>query len=306
MTTLKSVNFNRSNVRLVEPHPLTRTLLVKPQDNGKKLIDFLHERFSYISRDEWMKRLDQKWIWFAEGTAKADSVLKPNQLIYHHSPKVIEPSVPDNVRIIKESNDWLIAYKPAPMPMHQGGRYFKNTLIYILGDMKIEGLSIVHRLDAVTSGLVLFARNRDLANQLQLAFTGRKIEKWYYALASGKMQEDTITVDTPIARKKGFVFECGRHLHDAKPAVTDIEKIAVKNGVSLVKCKPLTGRTHQIRLHLREAGLPIIDDPIYGPNGDTSGKRLQRSAISLQSSFIKYDPLSIHSELEIPNEWMVK
>ena len=306
MTILRSVNFKRSDIRLVEPYPLTRTLLVKPHDRGKKLIEYLHERFSYVSCEEWQRRLDNKWIWFAQGEATADASLKPNQLIYHHSPKVIEPSVPDTVTVIEESDEWLVVYKPAPMPMHQGGRYFKNTLTYILSERGYENLSIVHRLDAVTSGLVLFAKNREMANRLQLAFTEKRVEKWYYALVAGEMKEQSITVDLPIARKRGFIFECGHHLSNGKSAVTIIERVATVNGNSLVKCTPLTGRTHQIRLHLREAGLPILDDPIYGPDGDSSGKMLQNREISLQSSGIKEDHLSIHAEIAAPETWLVR
>ncbi len=304
MKTLKSVTCKSSDIRLVQPYSLTRTLLVKPHDRGKKLIEYLHERFSYITREEWIRRLNNGWLWFDEREAHADSVLKANQLIYHHSPRVVEPSVPDAVKIIEDHQDWMVVYKPAPMPMHQGGRYYKNTLIYILGEMGYDNLSIVHRLDAVTSGLVLFAKNRDMANHLQRAFTEKKIKKWYYALVSGEMQEKSITVDKPIARKRGFVFDCAHHLPGGKPAATVIERIKTGNGLSLVKCMPLTGRTHQIRLHLREAGMPIIDDPIYGPDGDTSGNRLQKREISLQSSGICFDHFSIHSEIEVPAEWM--
>ena len=303
MKILRSVNFKRSEIRLVEPYPLTRTLLVKPHDRGKKLIEYLHERFSYVSCEEWQRRLDNKWIWFAEGEATASSLLKPNQIIYHHSPKVLEPSVPDAVTVIKESDEWMVVYKPAPMPMHQGGRYYKNTLTYILSEMGAEGLSIVHRLDAVTSGLVILAKNREVANRLQIAFTEKRVEKWYYALVSGEMQDESITVDVPIARKRGFVFECGHQLSNGKSAVTLIERVASMNGMSLVKCNPLTGRTHQIRLHLREAGIPIVDDPIYGPDGDNTGKKLQNRAISLQSSGIILDDLSIHADIDAPKAW---
>jgi 23S rRNA-/tRNA-specific pseudouridylate synthase len=115
--------------------------------------------------------------------------------------------------------------------------------------------------------------------------------------------EPSIRVDTPIRRKKGFVFECGYQLAGAKPAVTIIEKLWSNNGISLVKCTPLTGRTHQIRLHLREAGLPVIDDPIYGPNGDSSGKLLQNRSICLQSSGLIIGEMDISGEIGVPEEW---
>ena len=298
------MNFKSSSVRIVEPYPLTRTLLVKPKDHGKELIDFLHERFSYVGVDEWVGRINRKWLWFSTGEASPDSVLQSNQLIYHHTPKVKEPSVPDTVQVIMENENWMIVYKPSPMPMHQGGRYYKNTLSYILSEMGYVKTNIVHRLDAVTSGLVLLARNPEMANRLQVAFSGNEVHKWYYAIVKGVPESPIITVDVPIRRKRGFVFECGYHLQNSKPAKTIFELCRTNQEISLVKCTPISGRTHQIRLHLREAGIPIIDDPIYGPDGDETGQQLQVRPISLQSSGLSLDELSIHAEIGPPESWL--
>lgn len=303
MKILKSVNFKSSSVRIVEPYPLTRTLLVKPKDRGKKLIDFLHERFSYVGVDAWVDRINRKWLWLSNGEAAPESVLQSHQLIYHHTPLVKEPTVPDDVRIIEDSDEWMVVYKPSPMPMHQGGRYYKNTLSYILNEMGYSEANIVHRLDAVTSGLVLLAKNREMANRLQLAFSTNKVQKWYYAIVNGVPDSPSITVDIPIRRKKGFIFECGDNLENSKPAKTIIELCQTNGEISLVKCTPVTGRTHQIRLHLKATGVPILDDPIYGPNGDESGNQLQVRPILLQSSGISLEDISIHAEIGPPEGW---
>jgi len=301
---LKGVNYKSSNVRIVEPYPLTRTLLVKPKDNGKELIDFLHERFSYVGIDEWIERINRKWLWFSNGEASPDSVLQSHQVIYHHTPKVKEPSVPDTVEVVVENEEWMIVYKPSPMPMHQGGRYYKNTLSYILSEMGYSETNIVHRLDAVTSGLVLLAKNREMANRLQRAFSVNKVHKWYYAIVKGVPESTSITVDLPIRRKQGFVFECGSNLENSKPAKTVIELCQTDQEISLVKCTPISGRTHQIRLHLREAGIPILDDPIYGPDGDETGNQLQGRSIFLQSSGLSVDEFSIYAEIGPPESWI--
>jgi len=306
MMSLKNVNFRSSSVRIVEPYPLTRTLLIKPRDKGKKLIHFLHERFSYVGVDEWTERINRKWLWFSNGEANPDSILESNQLIYHHTPRVKEPSVPDDVRIIRENDEWMIVYKPSPMPMHQGGRYYKNTLSYILSEMGYSETYIVHRLDSVTSGLVLLAKNREMANRLQLAFSDNRVHKWYYAIVIGVPESATITVDIPIRRKRGFVFECGSNLENSKQAKTIIELVQTNQKMSLVKCTPITGRTHQIRLHLKEAGIPIIDDPIYGPEGDETGKQMQVRPIRLQSSGLSLDMFLIHAEIDPPDYWLSK
>lgn len=298
------MNFKSSNVRIVEPYPLTRTLLVKPKDRGKTLINFLHERFSYVGVDEWIGRINRKWVWFSRGEAVVDSVLQSHQLIYHHTPMVKEPSVPDDVRIIMDSDEWMVVYKPSPMPMHQGGRYYKNTLSFILREMGYPETSIVHRLDAVTSGLVLIAKNRETAHRLQVAFSANQVHKWYYAIIKGVPESTSITVDSPIRRKKGFIFESGQNLENSKTAKTMIELCQTNREISLVKCTPITGRTHQIRLHLKEAGIPILDDPIYGPEGDETGKQLQDRPILLQSSGLSLDEFAIHAEMGPPESWL--
>jgi RluA family pseudouridine synthase len=285
-----------SRVRIVEPYELTRTIRVRPKESGRPLIEFFSERFPYISSDEWTRRILQKRIHQDGRELYPGQLVEPHQIIHHYTPRVTEPSVAGDVEIIRDHPDWLMVYKPAPLPMHQGGRYYKNTLIYILTEMGYQGLHIVHRLDAVTSGLVLLAKNKQTAVKLRKEFDSGHVEKWYYATVKGILKTD-MTVEAPIRRKRGFVFECGAGLKNAKPAKTTFEPVAVLGRETVVRCIPHTGRTHQIRLHLRHAGFPITDDPIYGPEGDTSGLRLQNSAIKLQSSGIVIPGQNIQAEL---------
>jgi RluA family pseudouridine synthase len=304
MTISKNALFKSSSARIVTPYPLTRTLSVKPKDAGIPWIEYMVQRFSFISRRDWLNRISRGLVWLDDGSRSPDTLLKPNQVIYHHNPAIKEPSVPDSVRVLEESDIWLLVYKPAPMPVHQGGRYFKNTLIYILKEMGYEQLRVVHRLDAVTSGLVLFAKNREAAELIQSSFSSGNVQRYYYALVNGVPGNNRFGVEAPVRRKKGFVFECAAHLRNAKPAKTEIELIQKGNNRSIVKCIPHTGRTHQIRLHLRYAGLPVIDDPIYGPAGDTSGKKLQGRAIKLQSSGLRLDDLTLDYALGLPEDWL--
>ncbi len=304
MTNSKSALFKSSNARIVAPYPLTRSLAVKPKDSGTPWIDYMVQRFSFIPRCEWLNRIGRGLVWLDDGSKDPVTLLKPNQMIYHHNPAVKEPSVPDSVCILQDTADWLLVYKPAPMPVHQGGRYFKNTLTYILKEMGFGPLRVVHRLDSVTSGLVLFAKTRQTAELIQNRFSSGQIQKHYYALVRGVPSQKRMIVEAPIRRKKGFVFECGHQLPGSKPAKTEIECIRSDDQRSLVKCTPFTGRTHQIRLHLQYAGLPVIDDPIYGPGGDTSGKKLQGTAIKLQSSGLRIEELSLDYRLEAPAEWL--
>ncbi|TVR27929.1 MAG: RluA family pseudouridine synthase [Balneolaceae bacterium] len=296
MTILNRESSRTCEVRIRAPYELTRTITIKPKDTGKTVLEFFRERFPYLDETVWRYRLDRGWIHENGIRLIAGDRLRSHQVVRHYSPSVIEPSVAGNVSVIQETADWLIVYKPAPLPMHQGGRYYKNTLIYILEEMGYPGLRMVHRLDSVTSGLVIFARNKETAIKLRKEFEENRVEKTYHALVKGEMREE-IMVNSSIRRKRGFVFECGEGLEGAKAAVTHFIPEKVESGKTLVRCIPETGRTHQIRLHLRHAGFPIADDPIYGPDGDQSGKRLQNSAISLQSSGIVLRELGIRAIL---------
>jgi len=297
MTILNRENSRSSEVSIRAPYELTRTITIKPKDTGKTVLEFFRERFPYLDETVWRYRLDRGWIHENGIRLIADDRLCSHQVVRHYSPSVIEPSVAGNISVVEETADWLIVFKPAPLPMHQGGRYYKNTLIYILEEMGYPGLRMVHRLDSVTSGLVIFARNKDTAIQLRKEFEENRVEKTYHAVVMGEMREE-ILVDAPIRRKRGFVFECGEGLEGAKSARTHFIPEKVESGKTLVRCIPETGRTHQIRLHLRHAGFPIWDDSIYGPDGDQSGKQLQNSAISLQSSGIVLDGLRIEFRID--------
>jgi len=291
MTNLKKER-SACPVRVVAPYELTRKIRIRPADAGKTVLDFFDERFPYAGRNIWLDRIDRGWILDNGRPVSYADILQENRELHHYSPKVKEPAVASNIRVLDETVDWLAVYKPAPLPMHQGGRYYKNTLLYMLKERGYENLKMVHRLDAVTSGVVLLAKHKESAKKLRAAFEEGNVRKVYHAVVAGEVTNE-FTVDAPIRRKRGFVFECGEGLHGAKPAITKFSPEKVVDGKTIVRCEPVTGRTHQIRLHLKHAGFPIFDDPIYGPDGDDSGLKLQNSAIGLRSSEIEIRELGV-------------
>ena len=284
-------------VRIVEPYSITHQFKPEVDFYGRSLLELMSIKFPFHPIDEWRQRIENGRVYVNDEPVSPTFLLSRDDLIYHHNPAVKEPSVPDDVRIVEETEDYLAVFKPAPMPMHPGGRYNKNTLKYILEERGFSDLRITHRLDAVTSGVVLFAKNKVFAKQVMLAFSGGNVEKEYVAVVSGEPKEDCFEIQSRIRRKQGFVFESGADFETGFKAHTKFEVVERWGDSSLVKCKPVTGRTHQIRLHLREAGNPIIDDPIYGPNGDTSSKRKQNVGISLASVKLKIPDLNIKLEI---------
>lgn len=251
-------------------------------------------RFPFRAEEEWKARIENGRVGLNEESVAPDVLLKKSDSVFHHNPNVIEPSVPDEIEILQETEDWIAVFKPAPLPMHPGGRYFKNTLTAMLEEMGYPDLKIVHRLDAVTSGIVLFAKTKAFAQKAMTEFAEGRVQKTYYAEVSGVPDEDTVTITAPIRRKTGFVFESNPDLTNAKPAETTFTVVERKEHSAIIKCEPKTGRTHQIRLHLEHWGYPIIDDPIYGIHGDKTSKKAQKTGISLVSSGLVIKGLGVN------------
>ncbi len=283
-------------VRLVKPYPITHQFRPDQEFVGKTLLEMMSAKFPFNPKEEWNRRIELGLVFVDKGEVAPDFVLQEHHSVFHHNPKVVEPSVPDEVKVIEEKEEYLAVFKPAPMPMHPGGRYNKNTLMEILKEMGFEDLRITHRLDAVTSGLVLFAKTKEFAKRVTEEFTAGNVKKEYLALVWGRPIRNKKKIESRIRRKHGFVFESG-DLDSGQLGITKFRVLRRYRDSSLIRCKPITGRTHQIRLHLAEWGYPIIDDPIYGPNGDVSSKKTQNVGISLVSSKLKIDALNI--ELEI-------
>lgn len=290
--------YSHRAVRIVSPYSITYRFKVKPEFEGDTLLNLMHNRFPFHGVKVWETKIQNGHVGVNGKEVPVGHILKLQDEIFHHNPKVKEPSVPDEVRVLKETEDYLIVYKPAPMPMHPGGRYNKNSLSRILEEHGYQNLRIVHRLDSVTSGLVLFARNKDFAQKAMICFSESKVKKTYYAVVSGNPEEESFTIDAPIRRKNGFVFESKLGLKYSKEAVTHFEVAVRREGSAIVKCSPKTGRTHQIRLHLERWGYPIIDDPIYGIDGDKSSKRAQKAGISLLNAGLEIEELGVRYELD--------
>ena len=184
----------------------------------------------------------------------------------------LEPE-PIPVDVVYRDDDLVVVDKPAglvvhPAPGHQSGTLV-NALLHHLGTLSSIGgdtrPGIVHRLDRDTSGLMVVARTDAAHRALSRALARREVRRGYLAAAWGHLDRDEFTVDAPIGRdprqrKRMAVIEGGRR------AVTHFRRLERWNSADLVAVRLETGRTHQIRVHLRHRGHPVVCDPIYGPH----------------------------------------
>lgn len=165
----------------------------------------------------------------------------------------------------------LVIDKPAGLPVdapRDGSLSLENHLDSLRFGFKRWPLP-VHRLDRDTSGCLLLARNPKAHGRFTRAFEGREVEKQYLAILEGEPADDSGIIDLPLAKRS--TAETGwRMVVDpkGKPSVSHWEKLAVVDGRALLRFRPETGRTHQLRVHALEGlGIPILHDPVYGSGG---------------------------------------
>ena len=150
-----------------------------------------------------------------------------------------------------------------PAPGHPNGTFVNALLHHCKWKVPESDLrpGIVHRLDKDTSGILIAAKTAETHQKLVAMFCERKIEKYYYALSVGNPGDGEIRAPIgrhPVRRKEMAVIETG------KEAVTRCKVLATKENISLLELQLITGRTHQIRVHLKHKGTPILGDPVYG------------------------------------------
>lgn len=174
--------------------------------------------------------------------------------------------------ILYEDDDIVIPAKPADMPTHPSHDHYTDTVANALAfRYEKEGIPFVfrpiNRLDRNTSGLLLISRNKRAAGRLTQSMQRGEIKKVYLAVAVGEMNEQEGVIDAPLHRTEESIIVrevCPPTSPDADAACTEYRVLAVENGYSLVWVHPLTGRTHQIRVHFAHAGHPLVGDDLYG------------------------------------------
>lgn len=254
-------------------NPSPEPFLAGEEDAGTRIDRLL------ASRLDTPRNQVQRWI--SAGRVTVDGrPARPSELVRTGQRIAWEPLPPAPSGIVPEPaelallhlDDDLIALdKPAGVAVHPGAGRSTGTLVHRLVARfpELTGVGgpgrpgIVHRLDLGTSGILLVARSGEAYRSLTRAFSERAVEKWYLAVSYGRPKGDRLEIDLPIGRhpverKRMAVVARGREAH------TEVRRIASGPHLSLLAVRIATGRTHQIRVHLRQVGLPIAGDAVYG------------------------------------------
>ncbi len=244
-----------------------RPLNVPARYDRWTLLDFLCDYHPHIARQEWLAVIEQGHLCDREGPLAADVVVRGGHRLVRLEPNTIEPAVNAAIRIVAWEDGLVIFDKPAPLPMHPCGRFHRNTMTEMLARaFPGEYLAPAHRLDANTTGLVVFARSRHAAKAMQLQFEDGTAAKTYLCRVVGHPAWNTVTSCQRISRTRS-ANGCRIVDPDGGDAAETEFRVLTRfsTGDSLIEAVPHTGRTNQIRVHLWDLGHPIVGDPVYLP-----------------------------------------
>lgn len=257
-----------------DPIKKEHSFVVEGEAKGERFDVYLKAKLPDLSRERIKNLIEEGFILVEGKSVKPSYKLKGGEQVLVRIPVEKEYSLqPKEVpfEILYEDEDIAVIYKPAGIVVHPAPGHLDDTLVHGLL-LKLRSLSgvggelrpgIVHRLDKDTSGVMLVAKNDFAHKKLTQDFKERRVEKDYLAIVYGRLTQKEGTLDFPIGRhpvqrKKMAVVKEGRQ------ALTKYKVLKLFKKATLVLAKPLTGRTHQLRVHFSHIGHPILGDPIYG------------------------------------------
>ncbi len=285
-------------------------ITVDPKQALLRIDKFLMDRLPNITRNKIQLAIENHFIVVNQQPTKPSYKVRPHDVI-----KVVLPTpprltdvVPEPIAldILYEDDALLIVNKPAGMVVHPAHNNWTGTLVNALvyhfaqlptrpGNEGRPGL--VHRIDKDTSGLLVVAKTEASMVTLAKQFYDHSIERTYYALVWGEPTVATGTVDIPIGRspKDRRVIVTFPDAAVGKHAVTHYQCIKKLRYVSLIKCNLETGRTHQIRTHMKHLGHPIFNDATYGGNQILKGERFSKYRAFVENCFKLMPRQALHA-----------
>ncbi|HAV42289.1 MAG TPA: RluA family pseudouridine synthase [Acidobacteria bacterium] len=245
---------------------------------------FLKDRLKKISRSKIQKAIKGGQVTVDGLTVKSGHKLKPGEVVEI----LTEESTPDielepqeiKLNIIYEDSQVIVIDKPAGLTVHPGAGQPRGTLVnglvFFYPEIKNVGSplrpGIVHRLDKDTSGLMVVARTQAAYHSLRRQFEDRSVEKVYLGLAAGRFKDKKGIIDLPVGRHPAERQKMSVKSRKPRVAITRYEVLREFKHSTLLALKPLTGRTHQLRVHLSALGHPLLGDSRYGQTDEKKRK----------------------------------
>ncbi|WP_448821161.1 RluA family pseudouridine synthase [Cetobacterium sp.] len=281
---------------------------VEEKDKGKRLDSFLNEFFEDATRNYIQKLIDSGNVLVGDKSkAKSGNKLKGKEVIIVKIPEdetleVLPEDIP--IDLVYEDKDMVIINKNPGVIVHPAQGYYTGTLVnavlYHIKDLStINGIirpGIVHRLDKDTSGLIVIAKNDTAHVKLTDMFKDKTIEKRYVCICKGNFKNSSGRIETLIGRDPRDRKKMAVVTENGKIAITNYEVLDSVQGFSLVDVKIETGRTHQIRVHMKSLNHPILGDEIYGSGSELTKRQM------LHSYYLKFNHPITGKEMVILGE----
>ncbi len=250
------------------------TYPVPPLEEGLCVAQFLKKRRYSSANITDLKKMEESILIngspaFMVARLHAGDVLTVRIRELVSSPKI--PPSPIPLNIVYEDEDLLVVNKPADMPIHPSMHNYTNSLgnaaaWYFAQQNCPFVFRCINRLDHNTSGLTIIAKHLVSGSILSSMVKGREIHREYLGIVRGTLTPPSGTITAPLGRKPGSIIERTIDFENGESAVTHYQAIAVRNGHTLVRLHLETGRTHQIRIHMKYLGHPLIGDSLYNPD----------------------------------------
>ena len=287
--------------------------MIKVEENEKIRIDkYLSEKLD-LSRSKIQKLIDNKKVIVNNKFVSANYKIKMGDLIevnddLNYEINIEKENIP--LDIVYEDDDLLIVNKESGMVTHPApGHYTKTLVNALLYKFDISTTTdirpgIVHRLDKDTSGLMVVAKNEKTHEKLSEMIKNKEVKRHYIALVEGVIQHETGTIDAPIGRDQYDRQKMAVTDINGKDSITHFKVLKRYKNKTLGECILETGRTHQIRVHMKYINHPVVNDPIYNKKkSDDFGQMLHSKSIEFIHPITKKE---IYFEVEPPKEFMEK
>ena len=234
---------------------------------GESVLAYLARRYRHSDEAVWLARVAAGEVLLDGTRASALDVLRPGQRLVWRRPPWEEPPVPRALALLYRDEHLLAVAKPRGLPTIPNGGYLTHTLLHLVRRHFPEATPM-HRLGRGTSGLVLFARTPAARAAVATAWRDRRVEKVYRALVAGVPARRAFVIDAAIGLvphpRLGQVHAAAGH---GRPALTRVRVLLDASGNAVVEASIVTGRPHQIRIHMAYAGHPLVGDPLYVRGG---------------------------------------
>jgi len=284
------------------------TITVEARAHGWRVDHYLSRMYPNYSRALFQKSIEQQHVRLNGLPVKASRRLRVNDRLTLRLPDLPDESLqPEDLPldVLYEDEALIVINKSADVVTHPGQAHYRGTLAAAL-QFHFDQLSdvagqlrpgIVHRLDRDTTGVIVIAKDNQIHNLLSSQFERREVHKEYRAIVRGTVESDSGLIDThlrvhPKVREKMIVCE---PTEKSRPAVTRYETLERFRGFSYMRLLPQTGRTHQLRVHMRHLGHPIVADRVYGGHAELTLKEVAPDATNVTDESTLISRQALHA-----------